>query len=346
MTQRSVYVLVPGTGQRWFCGGLLTMMRLVDVLCAVRVAHIVTYRDREPGRPFISDSLDTNATFVVAWGPHVGELIEHLSGRNVVYWANSFGWRVRPPATIPILSASRFTMGLWGEDAPSSPLYYLPNPLGDEFFASGDPRDIDVIHVGRKSSAYVREGLLPALSTRVNVHNVQTRVDDLAGLFRRSKVYLYDSRDYWYSRGVSEGFGLQPLEALACGCSVFSSVNAGLSDFLDPGFTGEKIGCISLEHDVERILRRVQAPLPVDSERLSEYRPAAIWSRWLALEPFLESDFAAARAQSSTSAIAYDVSRWRHYAVRPPRPPAPSPSGVRKLSVMVRQGLRRIIPQP
>ena len=30
-------------------------------------------------------------------------------------------------------------------------------------------------------------------------------------------VVLYDSADYWRGRGVSEGFGLPPLEALACG---------------------------------------------------------------------------------------------------------------------------------
>jgi hypothetical protein len=70
-----------------------------------------------------------------------------------VYWANSFGWRVRLPATIPILSVSRFTMGLWGEAAPGSSLYYLPSPLAEEFFTVDGPRNIDVIHVGRKSTA-------------------------------------------------------------------------------------------------------------------------------------------------------------------------------------------------
>jgi hypothetical protein len=43
-------------------------------------------------------------------------------------------------------------------------------------------------------------------------------------------VVLYDSADYWRSVGVSEGFGLPPLEALACGCVVFSSLNHALAD--------------------------------------------------------------------------------------------------------------------
>jgi len=54
----------------------------------------------------------------------------------------------------------------------------------------------------------------------------------MAGLFKQ--VYLYDSAEYWAQQRVSEGFGLQPMEALACGCQVFSSVNGGLSDYLDP----------------------------------------------------------------------------------------------------------------
>nr|WP_231599416.1 glycosyltransferase [Crocosphaera watsonii] len=45
--------------------------------------------------------------------------------------------------------------------------------------------------------------------------------------FNRSKVYLYDSAEYWAQQRVSEGFGLQPMEALACGCQVFSSINGG-----------------------------------------------------------------------------------------------------------------------
>jgi glycosyltransferase involved in cell wall biosynthesis len=47
----------------------------------------------------------------------------------------------------------------------------------------------------------------------------------LAQLFNSSKIYLYDSAEYWVVKGLTEGLGLPPLEALACGCIVFSSVN-------------------------------------------------------------------------------------------------------------------------
>ena len=85
-------------------------------------------------------------------------------------------------------------------------------------------------------------------------------VDDLVGLFNSAKVYIYDSADHWRAAGVSEGFGLPPLEAMACGCVVFSSLNHALADTLTPGEIGHQIGCGSLDHDVNRIVNAVSAP--------------------------------------------------------------------------------------
>jgi glycosyltransferase involved in cell wall biosynthesis len=86
-------------------------------------------------------------------------------------------------------------------------------------------------------------------------------VDDLVELFNQSTVYLYDSADYWRGRGVTEGFGLPPLEALVCGCVVFSSLNHALADHGDPCRTVHQIGCGRLEFDVHRIKRAVLDPL-------------------------------------------------------------------------------------
>ena len=85
-------------------------------------------------------------------------------------------------------------------------------------------------------------------------------VDDLVDLFNSATVYLYDSADYWRGRGVSEGFGLPPIEALACGCVVFSSLNHALADLLDPGRLGHQSGCGTLAADVERIAEAVAEP--------------------------------------------------------------------------------------
>jgi glycosyltransferase involved in cell wall biosynthesis len=122
-------------------------------------------------------------------------------------------------------------------------------------------RPIDVLVQERKCSAYVLRELVPALrraGLRVEVQSGW--VDDLVDLFNSATVVVYDSADYWRGRGVSEGFGLPPIEALACGCVVFSSLNHALADTLDPGLLGHQIGFGTLAADVERITAAVRQP--------------------------------------------------------------------------------------
>jgi glycosyltransferase involved in cell wall biosynthesis len=132
----------------------------------------------------------------------------------------------------------------------------------------------------RKSSQYLLNHLIPALEQQCNVFVIRGFIDDFATLFNRSKVYLYDSAEYWALQGVSEGFGLQPLEAIASGCQVFSSLNGGLSDYLDPGFNCHKIAGYTLDYDLKRILNCVQTePKPLDMAFLEEYRRENILQR-------------------------------------------------------------------
>ena len=147
----------------------------------------------------------------------------------------------------------------------------MPNALEDPWLtrgARGDEgaRPIDVVVQARKSSPYVLNQLVPALQRVGLTVEVQSGwVDDLVDLFNQSTVYLYDSADYWRGRGVTEGFGLPPLEALACGCVVFSSLNHALADHGDPCRTVHQIGCGRLEFDLDRIQQAVRNP--------SQWRP-------------------------------------------------------------------------
>ena len=256
---RKLYFLVPGTGGKFACGGLWAELKTLNLAKQVCSADVVTYRQREQDTLFLDDLLKEknldDVIFVISWGFDVAKLAAKLKPYNVVYHAHSAGYGFSLPSSIPIITVSRNTMGYWGQYSPNSLIYYLPNHISDEFRNLNLKRDIDVLVQARKSSEYLLQELIPTLQKQCRVVVVDSYVDDLVGLFNRAKVYLYDSAEYWAQQGVSEGFGLQPLEALACGCQVFSSVNGGLSDYLDPGFNCYKIAGYSKEYDVQRILK-------------------------------------------------------------------------------------------
>jgi len=282
---RKLYFLVPGTGGKFACGGLWAELKTLNLAQQVCSADAVTYRQREKGTLFLDDLLEKNlenVIFVISWGFDVANLATKLRQYHVVYHAHSAGYRFRLPASIPIITVSRNTMGYWGQRSPNSLIYYLPNHISDEFQNLSLERDIDVLVQARKSSEYLMQELIPALQKQCNVCVVDSYVDDLARLFNRAKVYLYDSAEYWAQQGVSEGFGLQPLEALACGCQVFSSINGGLSDYLDPGFNCYKIAGYSKEYDVQRILKAIDASelFTLSDQFFTEYRAENITKRF------------------------------------------------------------------
>lgn len=286
---RKLYFLLPGTGGKFACGGLwaeLKTLRLAQQICE---AEVVTYRQREKETLFLDDVLqqpdlsqDLNQViFVMSWGFDVPRLAKRLRPYHAIYHAHSAGYGFRLPSRIPIVTVSRNSQGYWGQRSPHALIYYLPNQIGNEFQNLNLNRDIDVLVQARKSSEYLMQQLIPALQSRCNVYAVNHYVEDLGQLFNRAKVYLYDSAEYWAQQNVSEGFGLQPLEAMACGCQVFSSVNGGLSDYLDPGFNCHKIAAHSLDYDLQRILAIVQQnqPLILPDSFLAEYRSDNILAR-------------------------------------------------------------------
>jgi len=259
---RKLLFLLPGTTKRFFAGGLtaeLNTLRLAQQIC---LAEVVTYRQREDNTLFLDDLLsapvDPDCIFVVSWGFDVPKLLKRLGDRPTIYHAHSTGYRFSIPPRVPILAVSNNTMGYWGEKALGSLIYHLPNEISPAFENRQVPRDIDVLVQTRKSSEYLLQQLLPALKENCNVVVLDSYVEDLVGLFNRTKIYLYDSAEYWGRYRLSEGFGLPPMEALACGTQVFSSVNHALSDYLDPGFNCHKIAGYSTSYDMRRILEAVE----------------------------------------------------------------------------------------
>ena len=273
----SIRVLVPGTGTRFRCGGLSVALQTARLLSTLRPTDVVTYRERSDGHPYLDDVLQAEQSpgkslWIVSWGFDVPRSLMRLRGRPVVYQAHSSGYGFGLPPGVPVVAVSRNTLGYWGDRAPRNPLFWVPNALEPQWLEQGarpsssgrdavTERPIDVLVQKRKSSPYVLQQLVPALQAQGLTVEIQSGwVDDLVDLFNRSKVYLYDSAEYWRGRGVSEGFGLPPLEALACGCVVFSSFNHALADTLTPGVTAHQIGQGTLENDLARIRSAVQCP--------------------------------------------------------------------------------------
>lgn len=288
---RKLYFLLPGTSGKFICGGLFAELKMQALAQRICQSEVVTYQQREPDAAFLDDLLqagnNADSIFVASWGFHVPRLVSKLRRQFVLYHAHSSGYGFRLPASVPILAVSRNTMGYWGQQCPSSPIYYLPNQIGPEFFDQNLPRDIDVLVQARKSSSYLLNQLVPALRLHCNVVVIDHFVDDLAGLFNRAKVYLYDSAEYWAQYQVSEGFGLPPLEAMACGCHVFSSLNGALADYLDPTFNCQAVGVYSMVYDMERILATLKASsISLPSDFWSPYREE---SQLIRLRRILES---------------------------------------------------------
>ena len=283
---RKLYFLVPGTKGKFGGGGLWAELNTCALARQICDAQIVTYRQKEKEHFFLADLLPKcqpeSAIFIIGWGFDVPKLISRLQGQNIIYHAHSANYGFSLPPNIPIITVSRNTMGYWGQKAAGNLMYYLPNQIADEFYNRGRSRDIDILVQTRKSSEYLLNSLIPALQSLYRVEIIDSYVEDLAGLFNQSKIYLYDSAEYWATSGVTEGFGLPPLEALACGCEVFSSVNHGLSDFLDPGFNCHKIAGYSLEYDLDRIAKVLKQKSQPDSSSLSflkEYRSENLIAR-------------------------------------------------------------------
>ncbi|MBL1211328.1 MAG: glycosyltransferase [Geminocystis sp. GBBB08] len=247
----------------------------------------VTYKKQEKDILFldeiirdIKDISAANNIYIIHWGPHIQELLTKLKNQNVVYFAHSTGYKVKIPSKVPIISVSKHSQAYWGRYAPNNLIFYLPNEISDKYHNQKQERKIDVLVQKRKSSKYLIEELVPALNPHCNLTLIDYWVEDLATIFNQTKVYLYDSTEYWVQAKASEGFGLPPLEAMACGCTIFSSINDALSDYLDPSFNCYKLRVYSKEYDVQRILSAVENWQENDNiDTVNNYRLSLIKER-------------------------------------------------------------------
>jgi hypothetical protein len=294
---------------------------------------VVTTHDVEPPHPTLEEALASAGAgdvFVVTWGPHVGELLARLAGRRVAYYAQSPGWDIDLPPQVPVLALSRYLVSFWAERAPSNQIVLLPPVLDARCTDPGGPRDIDVLVLARKSTPYLLDRLVPALAEHCRVHVQEEFVDRgaLIGLYQRSSTYLYSSTP-WAS-GWVEGFGFQPLEARACGCTVFTNLHGGLADHEDPEIDAFKLEVHSSAFDLQRVLAATRGdltPLRDSAALAATYSEEAFHRRAARVLPALQELFEHAAAHEPD--------------IPPPLSP-PAPRAVwRRAASRVRRTVRR-----
>ena len=178
------------------------------------------------------------------------------------------------PEGVPVLCVSKWLVSQWASLSPGRPLFYLPPPI--EIPVSVDvKKDIDVLIFDRKSNKTYSDRLLKLLEGKCEV-KVLGKEDDrtnyqraqLCDYFARSKVYVYCVSPIlgW---GAPEALGLQPLEALLCGATVFSNLYGGLTNSMVPGVNMHQL--IDPEHDAKRILRSI-SKFEIDFKEVEKVR--------------------------------------------------------------------------
>jgi glycosyltransferase involved in cell wall biosynthesis len=305
----------------YVCGGMQIFHRAFDLVSQVREAERITYRHREDGVRYLDDvdpaELEPGLLWVT-WQAHVTELAQRLARfpRVVLYAQNTdFGpdqGQATPPRW-PVVCLSRYIAGDMSLREPWRLLLNLPPVLHSAARNTQGKRDIDVLVHHRKGNHYLLHELVPALQERLRVEVLDRWMpqEELFAWLNRSRVYLY-----WMHRqvtGVLEGFGMQPLEAMACGATPVSNIYGGLSDYLEPPWNSRKIGVHSLAYDVLQIQCAVEE---YDGRNPDEERVLALYGEQAFHERF-------ARVESELLFYFEHCPEGPHqeFAVAPPAPP-------------------------
>lgn len=278
MSSYCVNILVPGLGARWRCGGLSQLVKTASLNLSLKT-RLVTYIDREHGVAFLKDlPLTETDFFLLGWGPHISSLSRKLPHNRIIINSHSFLKSAAAPSNSPVICVSRHTLAQWAQLDAARPLYVVPDIVDDHFVNRRQDRPIDLLVFERKISPYLRDYVVPELRKRCNVFSVESYIEDLPTLYNSSKVLLYDSRWHFRCYSSEEGFGLHPLEARACGCSVFTSFNGALSQYV--GLDGfHQIHVNDSSYDIRSILKVVESPPPADID-VSPYREGSVVKLW------------------------------------------------------------------
>jgi glycosyltransferase involved in cell wall biosynthesis len=279
----TTYFLLPSTSANLAGGGQLAAIRMVDCLKGEFDVALATYREPCDGCAFLPDLLtippDAGDRFVMLWGYDVPLIGAVLGDRPWLYWAHSVGYDFTIPDGTPIVGVSAHSLAYWA-DRGSHPLGLLPNVLPDEFSYGAMRRDIDVLAFRRKSGPELLAACALLEASNVRVELIDSWKPSVADLYRRSKVFLYDARAHWRTAGVSEGFGLHILEALASGCHVRAAPTSAAVELLGPGENWSQSGLLDATAEVAAIVDLLATATNGPSPSAERFRAPQIRTQW------------------------------------------------------------------
>lgn len=244
-----------------------------------------------------------DSLFIVTWGPlvekHIKLIKKNMPKAHILYYAQSFGWKIKVPRDVPIACVSRYVMANWTQRAPENFCAYLPPPLNPKCKLTNRLRDIDILLHKRKQNSYCLNKLLPALqkeNLKIEVLDSWTPQEDFFALLNRSKIFLYITAQHragLFRKLPGEGFGLPALEAVICGAIVGSNLSGGVTDFLISGENCIKLRDENLHFDIAQI-KKALANFSVNEASLAdlskEYSQDAVLQRWTRLLETLSAD--------------------------------------------------------
>ncbi len=322
--ERKHWFLQPSLEDSFYiCGGWQIFNRAADLIGKIREAEVITYRERETGARHLDDVPReelAKGILWVTWQSHVTELSRRLEGfEHVVLYAQNIDFGATAgqitPTAWPIVCLSRYIAADYAIREPWRHLPVLPPVLHPAARNTGSARDIDVLVHKRKNVPYVRNELIDAVASRCNTEVLDRWIDqkEFLGLLGRSKVYLY--WNHQFMEGIYEGFGMQPLEAIACGAFPVSNAYGGLGDYLEAPWNSLKIGTWNLDFDVHQILGAVRdhdGANPGEKTAQEQYSEERFYERYASLEASLFDYFDFLDAHGGAP---------QTFAVKPPPPP-------------------------
>lgn len=290
------FFLQPAMGDDFYASGAWQIFDRMAGLVAG--AEVLTYRRREDGYRFLDDLGRDElaaATVWIYWHSHFPELAERLAGvPRVTVFSQAWDFAPRIPARWPVVCLSRYLAAEWSLLHPWRLVLFLGAALHPAARNLGASRDLDVVVHRRKGTPYLHRRLVPALAGRLRVEEITERLpqEDFFALLNRCRVYLYHfHRSIW---GSLEGFGMQPLEAIACGAIPVSNAYGGLADYLEAPVNSRKIATWSLAYDVaqiEQAVREHDGGNPDQAKIRERYGEEAFRTRFAAVERALDHYF-------------------------------------------------------